>query len=110
MIERKEIIYGYSGFQDLCHGCNKSEVEMRTQGFYGNMPQNKKSIFLTIIKLGYDVEGRQITKGEFYCQNCAVANLKEIISSIEVVLPPESGSQQITKERTSQAYGEFQRL
>ena len=110
MIERKELIIGYSGFKDLCSGCDNGDLRMREQGFYGNMPQNKKSVFLSIIKLGYDVEGRQVIKGEFYCQNCAVASLKEIITSISSVVPPEAGSPQITKEQTSQAHEEFQRL
>ena len=45
MVERKEIIIGYSGFKDLCFGCDNGDLRMREQGFYGNMPQNKKSIF-----------------------------------------------------------------
>lgn len=110
MVKRIEIIYEYSGFQDLCFGCNKSEVEMRGQGFYGDMSRNTKSIYLTVVKMGYDSESRPTIKGEFYCQNCAIVMFKEMNGLISLFLPPESGSPQITKEITAQAHEEFKRL
>lgn len=105
MLKRQEIIIGYSGFEGICSGCNGGDIKMRDQGFYGDMPESKKPVFLTIIKPGYDINGKQIIKGEFYCQTCSVSTLKEMVSLINSTFLPQT-----TKEKSSMTHEEWKRL
>jgi len=110
MIERKEIIYGYSGFKNLCYNCDRQEIQIRGEGFHGQLPEGSKHVFLTIIKTGYDNEGKEVIKGEFYCQTCGATKLREMGDLIGVATPPEANLTKSVSSQSGPAFDEWKRL
>ena len=81
MSERKELVIGFAGLEEICWGCDKnwkSIAEVDGVKRWDVFSRTAKPVYLGIITCDYNSYQKKMNT-EYYCRHCAITILEGII-------------------------------